>query len=101
MLCVWVHGCDPGRVSGGSRLALLYETLSIECPSIFFWHVLCGRGRINAFFPLDLKRTIVEGTTYNHGRPNSFLNEILATCQILKSNFPRFKRLSAMLKIML
>ena len=21
MLCVWVHGCDPGRVSDGSRLA--------------------------------------------------------------------------------
>ena len=39
MLCVWVHGCDPGRVSDGSRLAL-YQTLSIECPSsIFFWHV--------------------------------------------------------------
>ena len=35
MLRVWVHGCDPGRVSDGSRLAL-YQTLSIECPSIFF-----------------------------------------------------------------
>ena len=41
MLCVWVHGCDPGRLSGGSRLTL-YQTLSIECHSpIFFWHVLC------------------------------------------------------------
>ena len=41
MLCVWVHGCDPERVSDGSRLAL-NQTLSIECPSpIFFWHVLC------------------------------------------------------------
>ena len=41
MLCVWVHGCDPGRVSDGSRLVLCH-TLSIECPSpIFFWHVLC------------------------------------------------------------
>ena len=39
MLYVWVHGCDPGRVSDGSRLAL-YQTLSIECPSsIFFWHL--------------------------------------------------------------
>ena len=39
MLYVWVHGCDPGRVSDGLRLAL-YQTLSIECPSsIFFWHV--------------------------------------------------------------
>ena len=39
MLGVWVHGCDPGRVSDGSRLALC-QTLSIECPSsIFFWHV--------------------------------------------------------------
>ena len=38
MLRVWVHGCDPGRVSDGSRLALC-QTLSIECPSsIFFWH---------------------------------------------------------------
>ena len=39
MLRVWVYGCDPGRVSDGSRLALC-QTLSIECPSsIFFWHV--------------------------------------------------------------
>ena len=39
MLRVWVHGCDPGRVSDGSWLALC-QTLSIECPScIFFWHV--------------------------------------------------------------
>ena len=38
MLHVWVHGCDPGRVSDGSRLTLC-KTLSIECPlSIFFWH---------------------------------------------------------------
>ena len=41
MLCVWVHGCYPGRVSDGSRLAL-YQTLSIECRSIFFWRVLCA-----------------------------------------------------------
>ena len=34
-----VHGCEPGRVSDGSRLALC-QTLSIECPSsIFSWHV--------------------------------------------------------------
>ena len=39
MLRVWVHGCDPGRVSDGSRLALC-QTLSIECPSsIFFWRL--------------------------------------------------------------
>ena len=38
MLCVWVHGWDPGRVWDGSRLAL-YQTLSIEYPSIFFWHM--------------------------------------------------------------
>ena len=39
MLRVWVHGCDPGRVPDGSRLALR-QTLSIKCPSsIFFWHV--------------------------------------------------------------
>ena len=35
----WVHGCEPGRVSDGSRLALC-QTLSIECPSsIFLWPV--------------------------------------------------------------
>ena len=35
----WVHGCEPGRVSDGSRLALC-KTLSIECPSyIFLWPV--------------------------------------------------------------
>ena len=34
-----VHGCEPERVSDGSRLALC-QTLSIECPSsIFSWHV--------------------------------------------------------------
>ena len=34
-----VHGCEPGRVSEGSRLALC-QTLYIECPSfIFFWPV--------------------------------------------------------------
>ena len=39
MLRDWVHGCDPGGVSDGSRLALC-QTLSIECTSsIFFWHV--------------------------------------------------------------
>ena len=39
MLRVWVHGCDPGRVSDGSRLALC-QTLFIECPSsIVFWYV--------------------------------------------------------------
>ena len=35
MLCVWVRGCDPGRASDGSRLAL-HQTISIECLSIFF-----------------------------------------------------------------
>ena len=43
MLCVGVHGCDPGRVSDGSRLAL-HQALSMEyLSSIFFWHhnVLC------------------------------------------------------------
>ena len=40
MLCVWVHGCDPGRVSDGSRLAL-YQTLSIECPYLFLACALC------------------------------------------------------------
>ena len=35
-----MHGCDPGRVSDGSRLALCQTLSSIECPSsIFFWHV--------------------------------------------------------------
>ena len=32
----WVHGCEPGRVSDGSRLALC-QTLSIECPSFVFF----------------------------------------------------------------
>ena len=39
MLRVWVHGCGPGRVSDGSRLALCTKLSSIECPSIFFWHM--------------------------------------------------------------
>ena len=39
MLRVWVHDCDPRRLSDGWRL-VLYQTLYIECPSsIFFWHV--------------------------------------------------------------
>ena len=40
MSCIWVHDCDPGKVSDGARLGL-YQTLSIECPSIFFWYMLC------------------------------------------------------------
>ena len=32
----WVHGCEPGRVSDGSRPALC-QTLSIECPSFIFF----------------------------------------------------------------
>ena len=31
----WVHGCEPGRVSDGSRPAL-FQTLSIECRSFIF-----------------------------------------------------------------
>ena len=31
-----MHGCDPGRVSDGSRLAS-YQTLSIDCPSSIFF----------------------------------------------------------------
>ena len=31
-----MHGCDPGRVSDDSRLAL-YQTRSIECPSSIFF----------------------------------------------------------------
>ena len=34
-LRVWVHGCDPGKVSDGSRLAL-YQTLSIESHLLSF-----------------------------------------------------------------
>ena len=34
MLRVWVHGCDPGRVSDGSRLAL-YQTL-YQVPFFYF-----------------------------------------------------------------
>ena len=36
MLCVvWVHGCDPERLSGGLRLAL-YQTLSKDYRVPFF-----------------------------------------------------------------
>ena len=56
MLCVWVHGYDPGRVSDGSRLAL-HQTLSTECPSSilivpFFCHVFVI---IYLFFMLSLE----------------------------------------------
>ena len=40
MLCVWVHGCDPGRLSDGSRLTL-YQTLSIKCRSPIFFSGMC------------------------------------------------------------
>ena len=40
MLCVWVHGYDPGRLSDGSRLVLC-QTLSIECPSPIFFSGMC------------------------------------------------------------
>ena len=32
----WVHGCEPGRVSDGSRLAQC-QTLSIECPLVYLF----------------------------------------------------------------
>ena len=38
MLCVWAHGCDPGRLSDGSRMAL-YQTLSIDALLLFFFLV--------------------------------------------------------------
>ena len=40
MLCVWVHGCDPGRLSDGLRLTL-YKTLFNECPSPIFSSHMC------------------------------------------------------------
>ena len=40
MLCVWVHGCDPGRLSDGSRLAL-FQILSIECPCPISFSGMC------------------------------------------------------------
>ena len=36
MLRVWVHGCDPGRVSDGSRLALLPNSL-YRVPFVYFF----------------------------------------------------------------
>ena len=43
MLCVWVHGRDPGRVSDAWLAAgTISNSLSIKGPSpIFFWRVLC------------------------------------------------------------
>ena len=41
MLCLWGQmrdSCDPEGVSSGSQLAV-HRSLSIECPSIFFWNV--------------------------------------------------------------
>ena len=50
MLFVWLRGCDPGRVSDGSRLAL-YQTLSIEFPSLFFYlFMACALCVIVPFF---------------------------------------------------
>ena len=80
MLCVWVHGCDPGRVSDGSRLTL-YQTLSIECPSsIFFWHAyfflvffLCSSllslelCRCSSDLVLSSRQRTGLATTYNTG----------------------------------
>ena len=49
-----MHGCDPGRVSDGSRLAL-YQTLSIECPSSIFFlaGVFCLKKNLNAPRPSE------------------------------------------------
>ena len=71
MLRVWLHGCDPGRVSDGSRLAL-YQTLSIKCLScIFFWRVYFV---IVPFFLSFLFRFVV------------FLLLSLELCRCLKKN---------------
>ena len=39
MLRVWVHGCDPGKVSDVSRLGL-YQTLSNRVP-LFYLFLAC------------------------------------------------------------
>ena len=41
MLCVWVHGCDPGRVSDGSRLALSNYLYRVPFFYIFLACVFC------------------------------------------------------------
>ena len=40
MLRVWVHGCDPGRVSDGSRLAL-YAKLSLSSALLLSFSDVC------------------------------------------------------------
>ena len=41
MLCVWVHGCDPGRVSDGSRLALPYTKLVLSSALLLSFSGMC------------------------------------------------------------
>ena len=51
MLRVWVHGCDPGRVSDASWLALC-QTLSYRVPFVYLFSGMC----ILLFFFLSLCR---------------------------------------------
>ena len=67
MLCVWVHGCDPGRLSDGSRLELYQKTLSRECSSpILFIFLACALWYCSSFFLSFLSCFCVEGTSYNN-----------------------------------
>ena len=52
MLCDWVHGCDPGRVPAGLRLALFQLSLSSALLLSFF--VMC----VNAPLPEGRSRVL-------------------------------------------
>ena len=77
MLCVWVHGCDPGKVSDGSRLTFITKLspssallLSFSGMRIFFLCFsllsleLC---RCSSDLVLSSRQRTGLATTYNTG----------------------------------
>ena len=80
MLCVWVHGCDPGRLSDGSRL-VLYKTLyNIECPSPIFFPGM----RVCVFSSLSFWTSssldVPAGVTQEEGHTADFSSTFFLRC---------------------
>ena len=62
-LRVWVHGCDPGRVSDGPRLALYMPNSLHRAPFIYlFLACVC----VCVFFPFVLDIKFVGRTSRDH-----------------------------------
>ena len=67
-----MHGCDLDTVKDGSRLAL-YQTLYIECPSIFFSFFFIVSFLFRYVFLLSLELCICSSDIFLSSRPRTGL----------------------------